>query len=134
MSDHSPEKNQELAQVLSRISALMRHGEPATEAPVLDESIPLLTEVYEGEPITFASHHPQEFPALNQVSSPLSATDNPIPAEVVEMLLIEMMPLIQTAVRKAVQQELANAEQLLSTKLEAELIQSLRERLQSSLF
>lgn len=130
MSDQLPEENDELTQVLNRINALMKHGEPSAEAPS-DEAIPVLTDLYEGEPLTFTSHVLQEFPTLDQVASPVESTVELIPGEMVDALLAEMLPFIRVAVKKAVQQELENAEQSLGSKLEAELIQSLRERLQS---
>ena len=132
MSDQLPEDNHALTEVLNRINALMKHGEPSAEAPpVSDEAIPVLTEVYEGEPLTFTSHAPQDFPTLDQVVSPVETITELISVELVDALLAEMLPFIRVAVKKAVQQELENAEQSLGGKLEAELMQSLRERLQS---
>jgi hypothetical protein len=131
MSDQLPE-NHELAQVLSRINALMKHGQPSTETPVFDEAIPLLTEVYEGEPLIFPPRN-EEFPTLSQVATPTDNESGPIPAELIEAVLSELMPLIQAAVKKSVRQELENAEQSLATKLEAEVIHAVRERLQSTL-
>lgn len=128
MSKQTPEDNQDLAQVLSRIDALMKHGD--APAVVLDDAIPLLTEVYEGEPLTFTSHTPKK-----AVAQPLrDSTDvgsRLMAAGLTEELLDEILPLIQAAVRKAVQQELANAEQTLTGKIEADLVESLRQRLKS---
>lgn len=132
MSDQLPEENHELAQVLSRINALMKHGQPLVETPVFDEAIPLLTEVYEGEPLVFPPRN-EEFPTLDQIANPTDDVPDAIPAELIEAVLSEMMPLIQAAVKEAVRQELENAEQLLGTKLEAEIVLAVRERLQSSL-
>jgi hypothetical protein len=130
MSDQLPE-NHELAQVLSRINALMKHDQPPAETPVFDEAIPVLTEVYEGEPLVFTPRN-EEFPTLSQVANPTDSPDT-ILSELIEVVLSEMMPMIQAAVKEAVRQELENAEQSLGTKLEAEVIRAVRERLQSSL-
>ncbi|MEO8417781.1 MAG: hypothetical protein ABI475_03555 [Methylophilaceae bacterium] len=132
MSDQLPEENHELAQVLNRINALMKHDQPPAEMPVLDEEIPLLTEIYEGEPLTFTPRN-EEFPTLNQVANSSEDVPDAIPAELIEAVLAEMMPLIQVAVKKAVRQELENAEQSLGSQLEAYVIHAVRERLQSSL-
>lgn len=130
MSESAPE-NQELAKVLHRINALMRHEQSETAPPALGD-IPLLTEVYEGEPLVFSAHSLDEFPALRQIAD-ASEKEGRIPPEVIEILLEEMAPVIKSAVKAAVEQELARSNQLLCTKLEAELVQSLRKRLQSSL-
>lgn len=132
MSEQTPEENQELAKVLSRINALMRHDAPDTPPPAFDEQIPLLTEIYEGEPLVFSAHSLDEFPALRQIAG-YSENSGQIPPEVIEILLQEMNPVIKSAVKAAVEQELAKSTQALCAKLEAELIQSLRKRLQSNL-
>ncbi len=132
MSDQLPEENHELAQVLNRINALMKHVQSPVEIPVLDEEIPLLTEIYEGEPLTFTPRN-EEFPNLNQAANPNDEVPDAIPAELIEAVLSEMMPLIQAAVKKAVRQELENAEQSLGSQLEADVIHAVRQRLQSSL-
>ena len=127
MSDQSPEQNQELARVLSRIQALTQHV--ATED--VDE-LPLLTEVYEGDPLVFAAHALDEFPALRQIAG-YQQERGEIPPEVIEILLQEMRPVLRSAVKSAVEQELAQSAQALCDKLEAELLQSLRKRLESNL-
>ena len=53
--------------------------------------------------------------------------------ELVERLMAEMAPLIEEAVRKAVKAELKSAQDALSTRLEAELVQTLRLKLQTAL-
>lgn len=139
MSQQNPEESQELAQILSRVNAVMRHGnaeeqKQQQEPAVADETIPLLTEVYEGEPVEFSARPIPEFPILDEVAQEPAAvtpTQVSIPAEILEALLAEMTPRIQSAVQQAVQQHLENAEAVLSIKLETELIQSLRERLQA---
>ena len=127
MSDQSPEQNQELARVLSRIQALTQHV--ATED--VDE-LPLLTEVYEGDPLVFAAHALDDFPALRQIAG-YQQERGEIPPEVIEILLQEMRPVLRSAVKLAVEQELAQSTQALCDKLETELLQSLRKRLESSL-
>ena len=127
MSDQSPEQNQELARVLSRIQALTQHV--VTED--VDE-LPLLTEVYEGDPLVFAAHALDEFPALRQIAG-YQQERGEIPPEVIEILLQEMRPVLRSAVKSAVEQELAQSAQALCDKLEAELLQSLRKRLESNL-
>ena len=138
MSNKLPEENNELAQVLNRINALMKHGEVQAESLAPAENIPQLTEVYEGEPLSFISRPAGEFPILNELLADTEAL--PVvfsgqidvqQAEKIEALLAEMLPLIQAAVKKAVLQKLVNAEQPLCAKIEAEIMQTLRERLQS---
>lgn len=142
MSDKLPKENNELTQVLNRINTLMKHGEVQAESSVQAENIPQLTEVYEGEPLTFISRPAGEFPILNKfvsnavtdaeaVSEGGSDQTETLQAERMEALLAEMLPLIQTAVKKAVLQKLVNAEQPLCAKIEGEIMQTLRERLQS---
>ncbi len=138
MSDKLPEENNELAQVLNRINTLMKHGEVQAENSVQAENIPQLTEVYEGEPLTFMSRPAGEFPILNELIA--DAEELPVgfsgqmeaqQVEKIEALLAEMLPLIQAEVKKTVLQELVNTEQPLCAKIEAEIMQTLRERLKS---
>ena len=142
MSDKLPKENNELAQVLNRINTLMKHGEIQAESSVPTENptenIPQLTEVYEGEPLTFVSPPAGELPILNELLADAEALSVEFSgqmevqqAEKIEALLVEMLPLIQIAVKKAVLQKLVNAEQPLCAKIEAEIMQTLRERLQS---
>ena len=133
MSDQSPEQNQELARVLSRIQALTQHvaTEGVSESPTVDE-LPLLTEVYEGDPLVFAAHALDDFPALRQIAG-YQQERGEIPPEVIEILLQEMRPVLRSAVKLAVEQELAQSTQALCDKLETELLQSLRKRLESNL-
>lgn len=147
MSDKLPKENNELAQVLNRINTLMRHGEVQAESSAQAENIPQLTEVYEGEPLTFISRPAAELPTLNEIvsnsvtdaeavsaggSEGASNQEETLQTEKMEALLAEMAPLVQTAIKKAALQKLINAEQPLRTKIEAEIMQTLRERLQSS--
>ena len=122
MSEQAPENNQDLAQVLGRINALMKHSDKS--AQVMNDEIPLLTEVYEGAPLTFTSHRPKfATPGITELDSKLSVTG------LTQEMLNELLPLIQAAVRTAVQQELANAEKKLCSKIEADVLESLRQRL-----
>jgi hypothetical protein len=144
MSEKLPKENNELAQTLSRINALMKQGEGQAESTAQAENIPQLTEVYAGKPPIFISRPAGEFPTLNEIVSN-SVTDAEavlagvsegapdqtvtLQAEKMEALLAEMAPLVQTAIKKAVLQKLVNAE--LRIKIEAEIMQALRERLQA---
>jgi hypothetical protein len=137
MSESVPEANHELAKVLSRINILMgQAGKPAEDASA-EKDIPQLTDVYVGEPLSFMTRSADEFPLLNQATGDsleaVTHLEQPSP-EVVEALLAEMMPVIQAIIQKAVLQELENSEQPLCDRLEMEIMQSLRENLQSRLF
>ena len=145
MSDKLPKENNELAQVLNRINSLMKHGEAQAESPVLaenpTENIPQLTEVYEGEPLIFISRPAAEFPTLNEIVSNSVSTADTASAEVsgkaskqaekMEALLAQMAPLVQVAIKEAALQKIIDAEQARQTQIEAEIMQTLRERLQS---
>jgi hypothetical protein len=138
MSISAAEENHELMKVLNRINTLM--GQPEQQIPVSDEDdIPQLTELYEGEPLAFVARSAEEFPPLQEVESHIMADPElPVPteipqAEVVEALLAEMMPVIQGIIKNAVLQEMENSEEALCAKLEIEIMQSLRENLQSRL-
>lgn len=137
MSD-DPQHQQDLAKVLSRINALTKQPPADKPLPQFDEAIPLLTEVYEGTmPVLQARSElaPQAakvFPALNQIRVS-EAEARALSPELIERLMAEMAPLIEEAVKKAVKGELKAAQQALNTRLEAELVQTLRLRLQSAL-
>lgn len=131
MSDQPPEESDELAQVLSRINALMKQGSTSTAVPAFDENIPLLTEIYEGPPLTFAARQSQPFSTPDHTTDEQTA-DHGVPAELIESLLEEMMPLIQATVKETVQLEMVKVERVLATRLEIELLQTLRQRLQSN--
>ncbi len=140
MSESVPEANHELAKVLSRINTLMGQAEKQSGAQAEDtfaeKDIPQLTDIYEGEPLSFMARSADDFPLLNRATggSAEAAThlEQPRP-EVVEALLAEMMPVIQAIIQKAVLQELENSERPLCARLEMEIMQSLRENLQSRL-
>lgn len=129
---------QDLAQVLSRINALTKNQPADKDLPQFDEGIPLLTEVYEGATPDLSARPdflPQAariFPSLNQIR--VSETEaRALSPELIERLMAEMAPLIEEAVKKAVKSELKVAQEALNTRLEAELVQTLRLRLQTAL-
>jgi hypothetical protein len=141
MSDKPTEENpgqQDLAQVLNRINALTKNRPEDKELPQFDEGIPLLTEVYEGAVPDLSARPdflPQAariFPNLNQIRVS-EAEARALSPELVERLMAEMAPLIEEAVKKAVKSELKAAQEALNTRLEAELVQTLRLRLQTAL-
>ena len=136
------EENPELARVLGRVNALMKHEEvvaevvtePAAGAPEL----PVLTEVYEGEPLAFAPRNPQELgvQALAKEVAELSEEGFQVEEvsqtdERVEAILAELMRLIHSEVKKAVRQELINMEKIVNHRLETEFIQTLLQKLRS---
>lgn len=137
MTDKSQDQ-QDLAQVLSRINALTKNQPADKSLPQFDEGIPLLTEVYEGAVPDLAARPdflPQAariFPALNQIRVS-EAEARALSPELVERLMAEMAPLIEEAVRKAVKAELKAAQEAMNSRLEAELVQTLRLRLQTAL-
>ena len=133
MSEQTPGQDQELARVLNRIQALTQHtAEEQEQEQEQVEELPLLTEVYEGEPLVFAAHALDDFPALRQIAG-YQQEHGGLPPEVIDSLLQEMRPVLRSAVKAAVEQELAQSTQALCSKLEAELLQALRKRLESSL-
>lgn len=129
------EENPELARVLSRVNALMKHGDiapaPTSDGEtasddvvsadshindVADADIPVLTEVYEGPPPSFRNTATEE-----EAAESLN----------VEAILAELLPLIRAEVKKAVRQELVNTEKIVNHRLESELVQTLLERLRN---
>ena len=133
MSEQTPGQDQELARVLNRIQALTQHtAEEQEQEQEQVEELPLLTEVYEGEPLVFAAHALDDFPALRQIAG-YQQEHGGLPPEVIDSLLQEMRPVLRSAVKAAVEQELAQSAQALCSKLEAELLQALRKRLESNL-
>ena len=135
MSEQTPGQDQELARVLNRIQALTQHTAEEQEQEQEQEQVeelPLLTEVYEGEPLVFAAHALDDFPALRQIAG-YQQEQGGLPPEVIDSLLQEMRPVLRSAVKAAVEQELAQSTQALCSELEAELLQALRKRLESNL-
>lgn len=143
MSKKKPEKDHELAQVLERINSLTKHGKQTSRHVTAKDTaaeIPLLTEVYEGQPVTFGAFEPLASDTTDQsgmqiewIGSSQATATQLAETEAIEKLLIEMQPIIQATVKEAVQRELAHMEQTLHKKLEAELTQIVRKYLQSNL-
>jgi len=122
----------DLAQVLNRINTLIARNERAAEVADEDESIPVLTEVYDGE-AALASVNLQDFPTLNQMVNETVAANQAVTAEVADRFLAEIQPLILKAVKVAVLEESVKAEKLLTSKLEQEVLELLRQRLTANL-
>lgn len=138
------EENPELARVLSRVNALMKHdlekpeqtetqvdAAEVTEAqshevPALEPEVPVLTDVYEGELPPFTSRSLGELAPPEQVPQPAQVDDEALAA-----IVAELMPLIRAEVKKAVRQELVNTEKIVNHRLETEFIQTLLEKLRA---
>jgi len=143
MSKKQTEKDHELAQVLERINSLTKHGKRTSGHVAAKDTaaeIPLLTEVYEGQPVTFGAFEPLAAATTDQsgmqiewIGSSQATATQLAETEAIEKLLVEMQPIIQATVKEAVQRELALMEQTLHMKLEAELTQIVRKYLQSNL-
>lgn len=138
MSDKTPIDHHDLTHVLQRINALMQRNQmisvPATEAQQTPtDDIPVLTEVYEGEPEQLEAVNLQNFPTLNQLASELLAENQPLTEALAARFLDEVQPLILKAVKVAVLEESVKAEKLLTSKLEQEILTLLHQRLTTSL-
>jgi len=145
------EANPELARILSRVNALMKHEleptvthEPAMDNPPAHEpavqpsieqasepeepehDVPVLTDVYEGEAPILAPRTIDDFAAFTVDPS----ADQPDDAAL-EAIVAELMPMIRKAVKKAVRKELINMEKIVNHRLETEFIQTLMQRLRS---
>jgi len=144
MSDKQPKEINELAQILNRINALVKPDDLQADGPEPPENlaadIPQLTEIYEGELRPFITNSADELPVLSEiVKSPVSDAGAVLggisgQAEKMEALLAEMAPLVQAAIKKAAEQKLIDAGKPARTKMEAEIMQVLRERLQVMAF
>jgi len=139
------EENPELARVLSRVNALMKHdlepatselsGEEVAERPVEltqgsiepEDEVPVLTEVYEGELAISAS---TDVDALSGAEAPAVEPQDADDAAL-DAIVAELMPLIRAQVKKAVRQELVNMEKIVIHQLETEFLQTLMQRLRS---
>ena len=132
------EENPELARVLSRVNALMKHDlekaappplqqEVLMEAEALAETeVPVLTEVYEGELPDFAPRSLDNLVMTDAVAEKPQPDDQSL-----EEIVAELMPLIRAEVKKAVRQELVNTEKIVNHRLETEFIQTLMEKLRA---
>lgn len=126
------EENPELARVLNRVNALMQHDEVAeastqpAEPEQTEEIIPVLTEIYEGEPLNFV---PRDF---DELALDVPTEDSSVSREErLEEILQELLPLIRAEVKKAVRQELVNTEKIVNHRLEKEFIQTVLEKLRN---
>jgi hypothetical protein len=132
------EENPELARVLSRVNALMKHDLETSaqeaqnqEAPVQEDGsaeveVPVLTEVYEGELPVLAVR------SLDELPPPVTASQTPqVDDAALEAIVADLMPLIRAEVKKAVRQELVNTEKIVNHRLETEFIQTLLEKLRA---
>jgi hypothetical protein len=122
----------DLAQVLNRINTLIAGNERVAEVADEDDNIPVLTEVYDGE-AALASVNLQDFPTLNQMVNETIAANQAVTTEVADRFLAEIQPLILKAVKVAVLEESVKAEKLLTSKLEQEVLELLRQRLTANL-
>ena len=132
------EENPELARVLSRVNALMQHDEiaqerdqppesTATTSGTAEEEVPVLTEVYEGQPLNFAPRELEEVAGADL----LPADSQQSREEKLEAILQELLPLIRAEVKKAVRQELVNTEKIVNHRLETEFIQTVLDKLRA---
>lgn len=130
------EENPELARVLSRVDALMQHDEIAeekgrpqepsvTKSAADEEEVPVLTEVYEGQPLNFAPRELEEVAGTDLL--PVDSQQDR--EERLEAILQELLPLIRAEVKKAVRQELVNTEKIVNHRLETEFIQTVLDKL-----
>jgi hypothetical protein len=140
------EANPELARILSRVNALMKHElespinhEPPMHEPagqkqveqadtnlVPEDEVPVLTEVYEGEVPALAPRTIDDFAAITVDPSAHEPDDAAL-----EAIVAELMPLIRAEVKKAVRKELINMEKIVNHQLETEFLQTLMQRLRS---
>ena len=133
MSEKTSLENSDLALVLNRINALVERQDVAVKAVEDINEIPVLTEVYTGEPAALSQVQLENFPTLQQMANVIAAANQPVTEEVAERFLAEVQPLILKAVKVAVLEESVKAEKLLTAKLEQEITELLRKRLTSSL-
>lgn len=130
MSQPTTESANQLNEVINRINSLTK---PAASKPVLSEpsNIPKLTEPYVGDSsLEFAKAIESVLPRLQEpvnqqpFNTQLTATQK-------EQLLNELQPLIKAAVKKAILQEIVVMEKALKTTLEQDIMNTLRQRIES---
>ena len=138
------EANPELARVLSRVNALMQHDleasspDAAAQEAIQSERIvesdyqakvevelPVLTDVYEGEPPIPVTRE------LDDFGVSVSPSEVPPDDQALQAIVAELMPLIRKEVKRAVRKELINMEKIVNHRLETEFIQTLMRRLES---
>lgn len=153
MSQTTTEPGNQLSEVLSRINALTQqsHARPTPH----ENSIPRLTESYGGHlPLQFIDAGSMHLPTLEDVvdedeprgrSLERLASDSrsggsetqvqgKLTAARQEQLLSEMEPLIKAAVKKAILSELVVIEKALKTTLEQDVMDALKQRIESGQF
>lgn len=148
MNQTATEPGSRLSEVLSRIHALSRQEQPEPA----EGSVPRLTEAYDGTcPLRFIAADCQGLPTLDDAVvlgqqalppdiEPRSAQPAGAAAEERrsamqrEQLLREMEPVIRDAVKHAILKELVVIEKALKTTLEQDVMQALKQRLESGRF
>lgn len=155
MSQTATEPGNRLSEVLSRIQALSRQERPA----IAEDNIPRLMETYEGNsPLNFVVADSKALPtlqhALHDEVVDEAADEHLAPTEIKlasdqpgadvapeklsaiqrEQLLQEMEPVIRDAVKRAILKELVVIERALKTTLEQDLMEALKQRLESERF
>jgi hypothetical protein len=130
MSQSTTESGNQLNEIITRINALSKQGPAKTTLPETS-SIPRLTESYEGvAPLNFVSSSQHELPTLEN-SFGQSSSNGKLSAEQQTQLLNEMQPLIKAAVKKALLQEIVTIEKALKTTLERDIMDTLKQRIES---
>lgn len=151
MSQIATEPGNRLSEVLSRIQALSRQERPG----VVENAVPRLTEAYDGKySLRYVEADSQELPTLEDALNSAVVAGQPSlpeaqpvavqPAGAVteetlsekqrEQLLREMEPVIRDAVKRAILKELVIVEKALKTTLEQDVMQALKQRLESDRF
>lgn len=141
-----------LSEVLSRIEGLRQKQDVSEPQP--QKELPRLTEVFDGaQSLDFIAADRESLPELDALftqAAPLpealvpeaealladvqaepEACSTAMTARQREALLKEMQPLIRASVKKAVLGELAVLEKALRTRLEQDMLDALRKRLES---
>lgn len=130
MSQSTTESGNQLNEIITRINALSKQGPAKTTSPGAS-NIPRLTEPYEGvAPLNFVSSSQHELPTLEN-SFGQSSSNGKLSAEQQTQLLNEMQPLIKAAVKKALLQEIVTIEKALKTTLERDIMDTLKQRIES---
>jgi hypothetical protein len=140
------EPGNRLTEVLGRIQALNRQA--SSDENDHQQQIPRLNEAYDGDlPLQFVVPAERYLPVLEEPapmgsegvseSDPVTDTEEVAAREATfteaqrEEILKEMESLIRDAVRRAVLKELVVVEKALRTTLEIDIMQALKERLES---
>jgi hypothetical protein len=136
------EPGNRLTEVLSRIQALSRQE----RQDAVTHDIPRLTEAYAGGAALHFVKADGSVPILQEavadgaqtlppgVETAASAAESGLSEAQRDQLLREMEPVIREAIREAILKELVVVEKALRTTLEQDLMQALRQRLESGRF